>query len=82
MGLSIKLCLQTNNGMHFVLPDTGHMFYLQEEDVVYRKRYCGVIYDPCDVCGVEEDDFTIFLADTLIQKRSSCWNSSFSSIAK
>ncbi len=21
--------------MHFVLPDTGHMYYIQEEDVVY-----------------------------------------------
>ncbi len=50
--------------MHFVLPDTGHMYYIREEDVVYRRIYSWVINVP----GVEEDEVTIFLAVTLIQK--------------
>ena len=54
--------------MHFVLPDTGHMYYIWEEDVVYRRRYGWVIYAQCNVPGVEEDEVTIFLAVTLIQK--------------
>ena len=54
--------------MRFVLPDTGHMYYIREEDVVYRRRYGWVIYAQCDVPGVEEDEVTIFLAVTLIQK--------------
>ncbi len=54
--------------MRFVLPDTGHMYYIQEEHVVYRKRYGWVIYAQCNVPGVEEDEVTIFLAVTLIQK--------------
>ncbi len=24
---------------HFVLPDTGHMYYIREEDIVFRRRY-------------------------------------------
>ncbi len=48
--------------MRFVLPHTGHMYYIREEDVVYRRR-CG------GVPGVEEDEVTIFCAVTLIQKK-------------
>ncbi len=50
------------------LPDTGHMYYIREEDVVYRRRYGWVIYAQCNVPGVQEDEVTIFLAVTLIQK--------------
>ncbi len=52
----------------FVLPDTGHMYYIHEEDIVFRRRYQWVIYAKCDVTGVEEDEVTNFLAMTLIQK--------------
>ncbi len=48
--------------MHFILPDTGHMYYIREEDVVYRRRYGWVIYAQCNVPGVEEDEVTVFLA--------------------
>ncbi len=54
--------------MRFVLPDTRHMYYIQEEDVVYRRRYGWVIFAQCDVPGVEEDAVTIFHAVTLIKK--------------
>ncbi len=52
----------------FVLPDTGHMYYIHEEDIVFPRHYRWVIYAQCDVPGVEEDEVTIFLAVTLIQK--------------
>ncbi len=54
--------------MRFVLPDIGHMYYIWEEDVVYRRRYGWVMYAQCNVPGVEEDEVTLFLAVTLIQK--------------
>ncbi len=44
------------------------MYYIREEDIVFRRRYRWVIYAQCDVPGVEEDEVTIFLAMTLIQK--------------
>ncbi len=52
--------------MHFVLPDTGHMYSIWEEDVVYRRRYGWIIYAQWDVPGVTEDEVTTFLAVTLI----------------
>ena len=54
--------------LRFVLPDTRHMYYIREEDIVFRRCYRWVIYVQCDVPGVEEDEVTIFLAVTLIQK--------------
>ncbi len=50
------------------MPDTGHMYYIQKDNAVYRIRYSWIIYVQCDVPGVEEDEVTIFLAVTLIQK--------------
>ncbi len=47
----------------FVLPDTGLMYYIQEEDVVNRRRYGWVMYAQCNVPGVEAVP-----AVTLIQK--------------
>ncbi len=54
--------------LHFVLPDTGHMYYISEKDIVFQRHYWCVIYVQCDVPGVEEDEVTIFLAVALIQK--------------
>ncbi len=36
--------------------------------MVYRRRYGWVVYAQCNVPGVEEDEVTIFLAVTLVQK--------------
>ncbi len=55
--------------IHFVLPDTSHMYYIQVEDVLYRRRNGWVKYAQCDVPIVEEDDVIIFLAVTLMQKK-------------
>ncbi len=44
------------------------MYYIRDEDIVFRRHYGWVIYAQCDVPGVEEDEVTIFLAVTLIQK--------------
>lgn len=44
----------------FVLPNTGHRYYICEEDIVYRRCLVWVIYAQCDVPGVEEDEVTIF----------------------
>ncbi len=52
----------------FVSPDTGHMYNVLEEDIVFMRCYGWVIYAQCDVLGNEEDEVTIFLAITLIQK--------------
>lgn len=52
----------------FVLPDTGHVYYFCEEDIVFRQHYGWVIYAQCDVQGVAEDKVTDFLAVTLIIK--------------
>ncbi len=54
--------------MCFVLPDTGHMYNITKEDVVYRRRYGWVTYAQWDVPGVEEDEVTFFCSVTLIQK--------------
>ncbi len=54
--------------LHFVLPDIGHMYCIHEEDIVFERHYGWVIYAQCDVSGVEEDEVTVFLAMTLIQK--------------
>ncbi len=48
-------------------PDTGHMYYIREEDTVFRRCYGWVIYAQFDMPGVEEDEVTISLAMTLIQ---------------
>ncbi len=45
--------------LHFVLPDTGLMYYICEEDIVFRRRSGWVVYAQCDVSGVEEDEVTI-----------------------
>ncbi len=34
--------------------------------MVYRRRYGSIKYSQCDVFGVEEDEVTVCLADTLI----------------
>ncbi len=44
------------------------MYYIREEDIVFRRHYGWVIYAQGDVPGVEEDKVTIFLAVTLIKK--------------
>ncbi len=44
------------------------MYYILEEDIVFQRRYGWAIYAQCDMPGVEEDEVTIFLAVTLIQK--------------
>ncbi len=54
--------------LRFILPDTGHMYYIRDEDIVFQRHYGWVIYAQCDVPGVKEDEVTIFLAMTLIQK--------------
>ncbi len=54
--------------MPFVLHNTSHVYYIQEVDVVCRRRYGCAIYAQCDVPIVGEDEHTIFLAVTLIQK--------------
>ncbi len=54
--------------LRFVLPDTGHMYYIHEVDIVFQRHYGWVIYAQCDMPGVEKDEVTIFLAVTLIQK--------------
>ncbi len=54
--------------MRFVLPDTDHMYYIWEEDIVFRRHYCWVIYAQFDVPDVEEDKVTVFLVATLINK--------------
>ncbi len=54
--------------LRFVLPDTGHMYYICEEDIVFWRHYGWVIYAQCYVPGVEEDEVTIFLVVTLILK--------------
>ncbi len=54
--------------LRFVLPDTGHMYYISEEDIVFQRCYGWVIYAQCDMPGVEEDEVTICLVVTLIQK--------------
>ncbi len=38
------------------------------KDIVFQRRYGWVKYVQCDVPGVEEDEVTVFLAVTLIQK--------------
>ncbi len=57
-----------NKNLHFVLPDTGHMYFTCEEEIVFRRHYGWIIYKQCDVPGVEEDEVTVFLAVTLINK--------------
>ncbi len=54
--------------MRFVFPDTGHMYYIWEEDLVRRRRYGLVIYAQCNVLGVEQDEVAIFLAVILNKK--------------
>ncbi len=44
--------------------DTGHMYYIHEEDIISRRCYGWVIYAQCAVPGVE---VTIFLAVTLLR---------------
>ncbi len=44
------------------------MYYIHEEDIVFCRCYGWVIYAWCDVSGIEENEVTIFLAVTLIQK--------------
>ncbi len=44
------------------------MYYICEEDIVFQRCYGWVIYVQCDVPGVEENEMTIFLVVTLIQK--------------
>ncbi len=44
------------------------MYYIHEEDIVFCRCYGWVIYAWCDVPGIEENEVTIFLAVTLIQK--------------
>ncbi len=46
--------------IQFVLPDTDHMYYIGEGDIVFRRCYGWVIYGQCDVPGIEEDEVTIF----------------------
>ncbi len=43
------------------MPNTGHMYYIHEEDIVFRRCQC-------DVLGIKEDEVTIFLAATLLLK--------------
>ncbi len=62
------LFINKYENMCFVLRDSGHMYYIQKEAVVYERRYGWSIYTQCNVPGVKEDEVTIFLADTLIQK--------------
>ncbi len=50
------------------MPETGHMYYIQEEDMVYRRKYGWVKYAQFNFQRVGEDEDTIFLANTLIQK--------------
>ncbi len=38
-----------HKNMCFVLPDTGHMYFIQEAHVVYSRRYDWVIYVECDL---------------------------------
>ncbi len=52
----------------FIFPDTGHIYYICEEDIVFQ-RCCGwVIYAQCDVTGDEDDQVATSLAATLIHK--------------
>ncbi len=44
------------------------MYYIREKDIVFQRCYGWVICVQCDVPGVEEDEVTIFLAVTVIQK--------------
>ncbi len=46
----------------FTLPDTGHMYYICKEGLVFQRRYGWVIYAQCDLPGVEDDAVTIFLS--------------------
>ncbi len=54
--------------LHFVWPDTYHVYYICEEDIVFLRHYGWTIYAQCDVPGVKVDEVTIFLAVTLIHK--------------
>ncbi len=54
--------------LNFVLPDTGHMYYIREVDFVFQRHYEWTIHAQCDLPSVEEDEVTIILAVTLIQK--------------
>ncbi len=56
------------NHLCFILPDTDHMYFIHEEDIVFRRHYGWVIFAQCNMTGFEEDEVTIFLAVTLIQK--------------
>ncbi len=49
--------------LHFVWTDTGHLCYIQSEDIVFRSSYGWIFYAQCDVPGVEKDEVTIFCSD-------------------
>ncbi len=38
--------------LRLVLPHTGHIYYIHEEDIVFRRRYGWFIYAQCDVYQV------------------------------
>ncbi len=59
--------------MWFVSPNTGYTYNIIEEDMVYRRRYVGIIYAQCDVPGVEKDDITIFLPLLWSRRQSNRW---------
>ncbi len=45
----------------FVLPDTGHIYYINKEDIVCKRWYEWIIYAQCGVKGVEEIKKKYFL---------------------
>ncbi len=50
--------------LSFDLPDSGHIYYIHEEDIVFRRHYGWVIYAQYNVPGIEEDEVTIFKNST------------------
>ncbi len=56
------------NNLHFVSPETGHVYYIQEEDAVFQRHYGRFIHAWWDVPGVEEDEVKFFLAKTSLHK--------------
>ncbi len=54
--------------MLFILLDTSYIYYIPGYDVVYLRRNSWVTCAQYDVNGVEDDDVTIFLKVTLIQR--------------
>ncbi len=68
--------------MNFVLPDTGHMNYIQEEDVMNRRRNGWIIYTQCYAPRVEEDKVTFTCSYFDPEDIASSWNSSFAPRAR